>query len=124
MSPTERIAELEETVHQLRVSLCAEPERRKVDALQVGLKLTRHQALILAALHDAGPTWLPADRLDMALPARADDPRDPRTVKVQICRLRQALGHDAILHYTDVGYTLGAPGVLACKRALREAGLP
>lgn len=120
MSPRE--AELEEAVRQLRAQLHVEPARVKVDRLQMGLGLTRYQALLMAALHDAGSTWLPTDRLDMVLPERGDDPRDVRTIKVQICRIRHALGADAILHYTDVGYTLGATGVLACKRALALAG--
>lgn len=120
MNPRE--AELEEQVHQLRKALCVEPARVKVDRLQVGLRLTRHMALILAALHDAGSTWLTVERLDMVLPETASgEPRDPRTVKVQICRLRHALGDDSIINVPDVGYTLGAPGVVACRRVLNDA---
>jgi DNA-binding SARP family transcriptional activator len=117
VSPRE--AELEETVLQLRQLLHAEPERITVDRLQMGLGITRYEALILAALHDAGSTWLPVARLNMALPV--NDERDYATVKVYVCNIRRALGPDSVLYYTDVGYTLGAPGVLACKRALADA---
>lgn len=118
---TERLAELEETVHQLRTDLKLEPEKQMVDALQIGLNLTRYQAIILAALCNAGSSWMTKERLNMALPDA--DERDPSTVRVHICRIRDALGPDAIIHYLDVGYTLGAPGVMACKRAFRKAGL-
>lgn len=119
MSPRE--AELEETVLQLRRLLHVEPERMKVDALQVALNLTRTQALILAALHDAGSSWMPFERLYMVLPVSADDPRTDECVRVHISHLRAKLEPDAILGKSKLGYTLGAPGVLACKRALADA---
>jgi DNA-binding response OmpR family regulator len=112
----DQVAILEERVRQLRAELGVEPERIKVDRLQVALHLTRSLALILAALHDAGSSWLTAERLDMVLPDR--DARDLKTIKVHICRLRQILGSDSIICMSGAGYTLGAPGVLACKRAL------
>lgn len=120
MSPRE--AELEETVRQLRQQLHVEPERAHVDRLQIGLRLTRHQTLLVAALYEAGSTWLPLSLLEKVLPERGGDVRDLKTVMVQIHYIRTALGQDAILSKQGVGYTLGAPGVLACKRVLAEAG--
>lgn len=115
----ERIAELEEKVAQLRQELHLEPQRHEVDKLQAAFSLSRHQALILAAIYNAGSSWMPLERLEQVLPDRGDDPRGVDTVLVQICRLRKRMGvADAILSMRDAGYTLGAPGVLACRRAL------
>jgi DNA-binding response OmpR family regulator len=117
-----REAELEETVLQLRRLLHIEPERVKVDAPQAGLSLTRTQALLLVALHDAGASWMPFERLYMVLPENANDPRTDDCVRVHISHLRARLEPDAILGKSKMGYTLGAPGVLACKRALSAGG--
>ena len=115
---TDREAELEEEVLQLRQQLKLEPQREAIRKLKEAFNVSLHQAVLRATLYEGGSSWLPADRLDMALPSRSENPRSLDTIKVQIWRLRQLLGDDFILTYYGVGYTLGAAGVTACRKAL------
>ena len=118
MTPqTVREAELQEEVTQLRRLLHVESDRVALSKVMVGLNLSKYEAMILLALYDAGNAWLPTERLEMALPYR-EEPRDRHNVAVHIHRIRGSLGPDAILNRLHVGYTIGGPGILACRRVL------
>lgn len=121
MSPADRIAELEEEIAQLRALLKVDPDRQTVARLQAALCVPYCEAVILATLYRAGSAWLTAERLDMALPPPTNgDPRSLNTILVRICNIRARLGREAVLGRHKAGYTLGAPGVLACKRAIEN----
>jgi len=99
--------------------LHAEPQRLKVARLEIRLGLTLHEASIVAALFDAGCAWLPAHRLLMALP----DPergRNSTAITRLIGQIRAKRGEHFILGKYGEGYTLGAPGVRDCRKALPE----
>lgn len=83
--------------------------------------VTPCQAAIIAALYRAR-SWVAADRLNAitadasALFDHAAPLRDVKTVTVHIVAIRKRFGDDVILSYWGRGYTLGAPGVLLCRR--------
>ena len=79
------------------------------------LALTRRQATVLEALREAGSAWLCPERVALALPPHVGDAAQ---VLALVEDLRAALGEGAVIYYVDAGYTLGAPGVLACRKAL------
>jgi hypothetical protein len=94
------------------------PDRREVAALQLGLRLTTHQAAILAALYRA-MVWVPIEELSLALAALDEsEPGEVEYIAMQIHNLRTRLGAAAVLCMRDRGYTLGAPGVRECRRLL------
>jgi DNA-binding response OmpR family regulator len=119
MTDADRIDTLEETVRQLRRELGMDQDRETLARVRVGLGLSDHPARLMLALHHA-KTWITMDRLHLALPdrrgTRADD-----TIRVHVHNIRAKLGQDAILCRRDLGYTLGAPGVKAIRRALEAA---
>jgi len=97
-----------------------------VDRYESVLGLSPCEAAILDVLRRAGSSWVSRDRLNnhTASASRqfdhAADVRRPGAVCVQIHSIRKKLGEEAILSAWGRGYTLGAPGVLACRRALSE----
>jgi hypothetical protein len=91
------------------------------------LGLTPVQAAIVAYLYRAGCAWIATKDLNAATADasrkydHAAKLRSAENVKVQVCFIRAKLGADFILGHTVHGWTLGAPGVLACKRIIGEA---
>lgn len=99
-------------------------------ALRTGLRmegLTPVEAAMVAFLHRA-KVWVSAERLNAQtadashLYDHAAPIRHPNNVTVHVAALRKRFGDDVILNKWGVGYTLGAPGVQLCQRAL--AALP
>jgi DNA-binding response OmpR family regulator len=91
------------------------------EALVIGL--TECEWAILDALFRAGNRWIDRDTLnEMTAPAscqydHAADERSPGALHVHICRIRQKLGADSVLYMIGRGYTIGAPGIYAYRRA-------
>jgi hypothetical protein len=96
-----------------------EPEGLGVVAgrLQGRLGLTWTEALVLARLRAAGSHWLPLAHLRAVLPDASE-----RAARRLVERLRRKLGLESVLGLHDSSFTLGAPGVRACRKALGDAG--
>jgi hypothetical protein len=107
---------LDDIARRLRQRLHMVPDAAKVAKLRKRLNLSLSESVVLAALHEAGCAWVPADKLVLALPKTIRD--KPGVLPILVDCLRVMLGEYAVLYYCDVGYTLGAPGVIACRKAL------
>lgn len=90
-------------------------------ALSFGL--TPSCAAIVERLARSPSTWVATEQLNhsTATASRMYDHaaklRGSDTVKVHVHAIRQKLGDDFILGHCQYGFALGAPGILACKRA-------
>lgn len=97
------------------------------DRFAQALGLTPCEAAIMAVLHRVGSVWISVEALSQRTASasreydHAIDGRRPKTVCVHIHSIRAKLGQDAILSMWGKGYTLGAAGVLLCRRALKDA---
>lgn len=89
------------------------------------LGLTPCEAAIVARLYGV-PGWLEATYLSDATASasrlydHAARGRSLKALHVHCHNIRWKLGAHAILHMPDRGYTLGAPAVLAVKKALQQ----
>lgn len=90
------------------------------------LNLSPCQAAIVERLYRAGNRWVSVYKLNddtAAASASYDHAAEPRTkncVRVHIHYLRKKLGAEFIIGHVGYGYTLGASGVMTCKRILHE----
>jgi hypothetical protein len=71
----------------------------------------------MALLYEAGDSWVPLDRLIAVGPDTLSGTQANRMALVQVGYIRKKFGSHAILCRPELGYTLGAPGVIVCRRA-------
>ena len=114
-----RCQELEEEVRFLKRELGLDVERDKVGRLQTSLAITPHQARILYALYVARGRIITFDILHEMIPAEDGAPRDSVEVfKVQICKMRRAVGSNAIQNVWGKGYRITHLGQMVVEDAL------
>lgn len=96
------------------------------ELLSVGLGLTSSQAAIIARLWRAQSAWISSQDISESTASasrmydHAAKLRGPETVKVHVCHIRKKLGDDFVLGHSHYGFTLGALGILTCKRLIAE----
>jgi hypothetical protein len=90
------------------------------DAIAAALEVSPAESQIIRALYDGGLCWVSVETLRKLPPVGpwSASERSDAVVAVHICNIRTRLGDDFVLGFPGRGWTLGAPGVLACKRAL------
>jgi len=114
-----RCAELEDEVRFLKRELGLDVEKNKVGRLQTMLAITPHQARILYVLYAARGRIVTADALDEMIPAEGGETRDSLEVfKVQICKMRRAVGSNAIQNVWGKGYRITHLGQMVVEEAL------
>lgn len=92
------------------------------DPLGAALGISPAESQIVRRLFDAGLCWVSIDQLRTLPPIGpwSAVERSDAVVAVHICNIRTRLGDGFVLGIPGRGYTLGAAGVQACKRAVAE----
>jgi DNA-binding response OmpR family regulator len=112
--------ELEEEVLFLRSELGIALEETSIQALISALGLTRSPVRLLLALH--GHQGKVASTLSlMEACAHYQHDREMKIVSLWVCRLRKALGHDAIENAWGKGYRLTSEGIAKVDQILEKA---
>lgn len=119
----QRIAQLEAELQAAHDTIATFRNEDEIAILQVRLRLQPRSALILSLLRST-QGFITSDRLYALLwPNGADEPADPRANLAQhICRLRAALGHDAIETAFATGYALTDAGRATIEHMLKRKG--
>lgn len=124
MSCCTRCQELEDEVRSLRRELAYEIDRNKAHELRRGLRLTKAQAEIMWLLYTSNGRNVTIEAMDELTPGRHGIRRQSTKVfQVQVCRLRELMGSEAIETVPGVGYRLTPLGRLQCDEAIESRRL-
>ena len=115
MTDADRIADLQERIAYLERELGLSLEQTRIARL-IGYGMTRSQAHVVLALHQAAGRTLSADQLDDTLPRGERDARN--FIKVITNRARAIVGADAIETVRGVGYRISGNGAARVERML------
>jgi DNA-binding response OmpR family regulator len=116
---------LREENKELRRQLAYEINTQIAERLRLVFGLTKQQGAILEALRGAGGRVVSNEALDGFMEPvrdRSEDNDIRNLTKVQIFRIRRAMGPDVISNVRGIGYRLSDVGKLVVLEGLEKAG--
>ena len=108
--------ELREEVRQLRRELAYEIKASDADRVRIVFGLSRQAGKIVWSLYQARGRRLTAEALLLQLDSEGED----QLIKVQVSRIRRAMGRSFIDTYWGSGYALSEVGRLQVEEALEH----
>jgi len=115
--PCQRCDDLQEEVRQLRRELGMIRNRNMAYRLRLKYGMTAQCADLLEALYGANGRVLSSEFLADTIPSDSRE-LDVDVVKVQICRVRKAIGRQAVENVRGLGYRITDLGKLMVQEAL------